>query len=126
MKPLLTCQRVFSWIYIDSVDEIQIWWQKLIKIVIKCFLPIIPVCALILVSVSFFKSLSIDIEQSLYSLFQIAASLISLNAGLVIYFTGYKISDVFRCMTKIYKTCNKNANFSEYIFFHSQIRITFY
>lgn len=105
MKPLITCQRVFAWFYIDSVVQIEIWWHKLIKIAIELCLPIIPVCALFLVSVSFFKSLSLDIEESLYSLFQIAASLISLNACLVIYFTGNKISNVFRRIENIYKTC---------------------
>lgn len=113
MKPLAACQREFAWFCrIDSTQISLEWWKHSLRSAIRLYFPIIPIFSLVFLLISFLKTVSIDVGESLYALFQLGACLISLNASMVIYYSGYKIAKVFTRLTEIHDICKFPFKFS--------------
>lgn len=55
--------------------------------------------------VFFIKFVSIDLEESLYAIFQIGASIVAVYIAIVAYFLQHKINGIFKGLTAIYGKC---------------------
>lgn len=106
MKPLATNRLVLTLFGVFQTDTK--WWQKLISISFISTIVLLSLTAA-LMSLAFFKKyVSIDLEQSLYAIFQTVAVSIAMNALTVIVLSRRKISDMIEKLEHLYGSSKKN------------------
>lgn len=102
MKPLVTIERALVWLCLCSPDKATSKW----KMLVCAFLGLITFTSTLsdmLASVAFMlKFISIDMEESLYALFQIFGFGSITYAIIVTFFQRHRMRDLFRGLSKIY------------------------
>lgn len=119
MKPLLTNQKVLMWLCIYPVNENASKFVKLARVAFTFLVIITELFGLIASVVFFMKFFSVDLEKSLYTIFQIVALISNLYMFVVLCGYRYKIIDVFKHLTEIYNASKillqyKNKNNENY------------
>lgn len=119
MKPLVTNQKVLTWICICPVDKNATKFEKSARIGITSLIVITLFCGFIASVVFFVKFVSIDLEKSLYTVFQIVGTLLILYSFIVLYLFRNEINAIFEHLTEIYDECklllNKNRFYQNHI-----------
>lgn len=109
LKPLPTTQRVLSWICVETDDE-SINSSK----ILFSFLIFTANLFGLISSVAFFlKFVSINLEQSLYTMFQISGTISTFYVSFIVFFSRRKISKLFQSLSKIYDDCKNKPLPSE-------------
>lgn len=102
MKPLPTNQRVLTWLCLFPASENTSNFVKLGYIVLT-FVCITCMTANLIASVAFFiKSVSTELEKSLFALFQIVGSLSVWYMFITVFPSQHKIHAIFRRLSQIY------------------------
>lgn len=104
MKPLPTTRRVFSWFCVYH-DEASTKWQKLAHISFTSIVFVFLITALISSIGYIFKTISINLEDSLYAVPQISAVVIIKYSLIAMYFSRDKFHEIFYNLSDIYKKC---------------------
>lgn len=102
MKVLVTTQRVLSWISLCSAEEpTNKWW----KLVFKIF-PVVLLAANVTgfaASAAFFiKFIAVDLEESLYAVYQLSGHLGMFNMIIVSIILHKEIAGIFESLQRIY------------------------
>lgn len=105
MKPLVMNRRVLTWLCVFPLDEVTTRKGKLTCIVFSFGVSLTIFSGLTGSVVFFLKFMSTDLEESLYSLFQIAAIFSSANAIVVAFVMRHRIPKMFVNLTRIYEKC---------------------
>lgn len=103
MRPLVTNQRVLTWLCVCPPDESTKKWQKRTYI---CFSVIISLANLTGLAASlayFYKFLSIDLEKTLCTMSQVGALISTVYAGIYIFISRHQITALFENLSEIYK-----------------------
>lgn len=103
MKPLVIDQRVFTWFGVFPLETTPKLSTKLIFSIFVVVISAWSLSSLLSSGTYFFRYMSVDLELSLYALFQLAATLIVANAIIIILLSRWKISSVFRNLEMIYE-----------------------
>lgn len=104
MKPLTTNQRVLTLLSFP-IDQSLSWRDRLIGLIL---LPTMLASYMISISLTvlyFLKFKSIDLEKSLYAVFQMGAGLHLASAIIIILLSRYKLSAIFEHLQEIYDLC---------------------
>lgn len=104
MKPLTTNQRI-STLLSFPIDQSSSSRDTLISIILITSMLISNVIANCMSMLYFLKFKSIDLEKSLYALFQIAAALHMFGAIIITLLSRYKLSAIFEHLQEIYDSC---------------------
>lgn len=105
MKPLITNQRVLQWLNVCPADKISNRKEKL-KYIAFSLIVVMCIMGFLLSSVVFFvKMVSIDLERSLFGLFQTAGALPVVNIIIGAYILRHRIRTLFTSLSNIYKIC---------------------
>lgn len=105
MKPLVTCQRVLSWVFIIPSDEPMGERKKRIHISAILF-SISCLIVFCVASVIFFiKNVSADLESALYALSQIVAIAPCFNIVVAVFILRHKIAEIFKRLAEIHNEC---------------------
>lgn len=104
MKPLEFQQQIFTWIYLCSPDEVTSVWKKIIYFIlfVIVFLGNFTSGAGALAFI--IKYVSVDLENSLYAVFQLCAVGSVSYIFIAAFFLRYRINDIFKQLTEIYDT----------------------
>lgn len=105
MKPLETNQRILILFCLYPFDKNMKLHLKLLYTIFALSIFLMNVCALVSNTVFFFKFLSINLEESFYSLFQISGIFGVICIVINAYFSRNKILEIFNGLTDIYDTC---------------------
>lgn len=127
MKPLQTNQRVLTWLCLFPASKNTSNFVKLGYIVLT-FVCITCMTANLMASVAFFiKSVSTELEKSLFALFQIVGSLSVWYMFITVFPSQHKIHAIFRRLSEIYDE-SKNyfivkINYRFHVFIDSLIEL---
>lgn len=105
MKPLKTSQQIFALLCAHPTEEDN---EKLPKICYSIFSATVFTLLLTAVvsSIAYFvKFVSIDLESSLYALFQIVATWPMLNGMSIVFFMKFKMRALFENLQNVYEKC---------------------
>lgn len=111
MRPLETSQRVLTWLWLCPAAENVSKQRKFIYVLFTCAINLLSLYILICSAIYSFEFLRIDLEKSLYSLYQIVAALNSIYLMASGLFLRHKISDIFTQLSGIHKTSEKPFDF---------------
>lgn len=104
MKPLAASSRMLIWFCVFSANKIStsnlIW--KILHNIFTVAVFIGNICTLTTSTTFFVKFISLDLEQALYSLFQIVGSASILYLMVVTFFQKQKINILFEHLSAIY------------------------
>lgn len=102
MTPLVTNKRVLVWLNLCSPDDETVEWKR-IGFAFVGFIVLISTLSDMLASVAFMlKYISINLEESLYALFQIFGFGSITYAIIVTFFQRHKIREIFQGLSEIY------------------------
>lgn len=104
MKPLESTRRALIWLCVIS-DGASSIWKKMANIAFTILLLLFFVTGFTTSIIFFLKFVSIDLEEALYALFQIAGTTDGLYIMTVGYLTRRKINRALESLTKIYHAC---------------------
>lgn len=102
MKPLETNKKVLTWLSICPLDKNANWNQKLVRIAFSFVFIGNQVVAFAGSLTFFLKYVSVDLEQCLYALFQLAAEVSVMYMLTIAFVQRYKITALFDNLSKIY------------------------
>lgn len=105
MMPLETNRRILILFCLYPFDKNTRPHLKLLYTIFSLSIFLINVCALVSSTVFFFKFLSINLEESFYSLFQITGIFGVICLVINAYFSRNKILEIFNGLTDIYDAC---------------------
>lgn len=103
MKPLVMNQRVLRWLSVCPADENDNKRKKNGYIAFSIVIIILIMCGLTSSAVYFFKSLSVNLEECLYSLCQILADLSAFYTIICALLSRQKINAIFTSLSTIYE-----------------------
>lgn len=106
MKPLATTQQMLSWAGVCPNSETTNKRMNKITIAFSSIIILSEVYVSSACAFLFSKYVSIDLEASLYALFQMSGHTVALYGFLYIIFTRRKIVDIFNKLTAIFETSN--------------------
>lgn len=110
MKPLECNYRALIWLCVNPNEKNVSRWLKAIRITFALSVFVANSCAVI-ASIAFFSTfVSIDLEESLYSLLQIAAYIFVVYASIATFVTRRKFHKIFKDLSEIYEKCKKFSN----------------
>lgn len=105
MKPLLSIQRSMIWACFCRENENEDKWRKRAYILFSCTSIVFSAFAFG-VSVAFLvKYLSIDLEESLYAVFQIFAAILMIYTFIVGFFSKNQINVIFKSLAELHSEC---------------------
>lgn len=109
--PLETNRFVLTWLCVYPADESTSKWQKMVHFMFG--LAVFTANSLVfIVSISFFaKNVSIDLEEALFALIQMAGSGNILYVSIISYISRHKITTIFNSLSKIYESCKETLTF---------------
>lgn len=107
MRPLKTNQQVLRWICVLPWDESTSKWKKIAISMFALSVFIVNVSAVAASIVRLKSSIATDLEESLYSLFPIAASSSATYAMVVAFLSYRKIDGIFRKLSEIQNSPSK-------------------
>lgn len=102
MLPLPTNQRVLTWLCVRPMDADENQWKKLFYIAFTITFLTIDLTGLFSSIAFFLINISIDLEESLYALFQISAFLGLTYMCIVAFLLRYKITAFLGTLSQIY------------------------
>lgn len=102
MKPLATHERVLTWLCIFPAANDTSKWKKSLYILLVFILFVLEVCALVSSLIFFLKNVSNNLEESLYSLFQISAFSCLTYFSFISFYSRHEIMAVFGKLAQIY------------------------
>lgn len=105
MRPLATNQNILAWLGAYSPSETVRLCKKLSYSMFTFAIFLVSLCALTSSTIFFVQYASVNLEDSLYALFQIFAYLSVAYMIIVTFFLGPKITSILKTITKIYKSC---------------------
>lgn len=108
MIPLKTNQHVLKWLCVCETDNTVSKWKKLAHI---SFTVLIFMSNIILIPTSIaylLNFISVDLEQSLYALFQLSGMCGITYMMIVAFILRHEINDLFGTLTDIYHDCEYN------------------
>lgn len=108
MKPLVTCQRVLTWVSVFPVEKNTTKRKRLLFKILPMLLLISNIIGVISSSLFCWKYIKIDLEGSLYALFQVAGMLGMSNIIIVSFISRKKVPKIFENLSQIYKSCKKS------------------
>lgn len=103
MRPLVTNQRVLMWLCVCPPDELTKKWQKRVYIIFSVSVFLANLIGLAASLAYFYQFLSIDLEKSLCTVSQIAATISTVYAGIYLFLSRHKITKLFAKLLEIYK-----------------------
>lgn len=107
MKPLQTNREVLVWLGTCSPFEVSTQNKRLSQIIFA-LVNILTNALFVLASGSFFmKFAAIDLEESLYAVFQIFAALPVQNTVIAWFFLKQRVKALFMDLSKIYDECKR-------------------
>lgn len=114
MKPLEISQRIFTWIYLCSPDEAISPWRKIMHFVsfVIVFLGNFTSWAGALAYI--ISYVSIDLEGSLYAVFQLCAVGSVSYILIAAFFLRFRITAIFKQLTEIYDASTTNEPIFRY------------
>lgn len=104
MEPLESTRRALIWLCVIS-DGASSIWKKMANIAFTILLLLFFVTGFITSTIFFLKFVSIDLEEALYALFQIAGTTDGLYITTVGYLIRRKINRAMESLRKIYRAC---------------------
>lgn len=110
MEPLKTSRRLLAWLYVVPVEKSSSNWKKWACLIVGVGAYVATMSFLASSMAFFMKFVSIDLEQSLYALFQIGGFSNSAYVITFAYFSHRKIVAIFDNLSAIYNA-RKNLNF---------------
>lgn len=102
MNPLKTSQRVLAWLCICPFDESANKRTKIIIFALSIFAA--NLCSVAASVAFFFTFVSINLEESLYSILQIAAYFYVTYAMIMTFISRRKFNTIFEKLSKIFDT----------------------
>lgn len=105
IKPLAKIQRALTWLSVCSADESASLKEKRLYMVVTFFVMASIMSILVSSSVFFIKMLSIDLEQSLYALFQMTGLIAALNIIIATLIFRHEITNAFKNISNIFEIC---------------------
>lgn len=125
MKPLVTLQRILSWLHLCPEEE-NIHWRKKLAYIICVSTIFVVISSLAASSAVFFvKFVSIDLKQSLFAVFQVIASSSVLCILIIAFFWSHKISAILEDLSAIYDECKCFIEIIFWTIFQTQNLVTF-
>lgn len=103
MKPLVTNQWILTWFYVFPAGIAVKWSNILLSTTIFLIISLLSLICIALNVDYFLKFLKIDLEESLFALYQIAVGLMMANAIIVIFLSRHKLVNIFKSLDEIYK-----------------------
>lgn len=103
MRPLITSQRMLIWLCLCPGDENISKRDKFHHILFTFTLYVIAIITFACSAAHFSMYLRIDLEKSLYSLFQISAVISVTYTTITVFFLRHKIAAIFMNLSEIYK-----------------------
>lgn len=110
MKPLKASHTMLTWFCVFPPENSTSPEKKMLYNIFVVAIFVGNVCTFISSSFFFIEYVSIDLEESLYSLFQIVGSASILYLITVTYFLSRKIRILFEDLSRIYEKCKKVEN----------------
>lgn len=110
MKPLIASQRMLTLFCVLPADKTTSPEKKILYNIFFLSVFFGNFCALFSSSFFFVEYVSLDLEESLYSLFQIVGSASIIYLLTVTYFLSRKIRILFEDLSEIYKKCKEIKN----------------
>lgn len=129
LQPLETTQWMFVWLCVLPYKGPANRWRKLLPRIIISSMILATSCGLTASSAYIMKYITVDLEGSIYALFQICANLPLANAVVVTYFMRLKIITLFKRISDIYNMCKYERKFlshfciSNFLFFLFVIKL---
>lgn len=102
MKPLVTQQRVLTWFCLCPFPDGTSNWQKLKYIFFSAILITNEISSISSSSAHCLRYISVDLKESLFSLFQIAASSSVLYQIIIALFSKHRIFGIIQGLNRIY------------------------
>lgn len=102
MKPLAISQWFLSWISVCPVEENMSKWKKVIFKIFPFVIIAGNLTGLTSSTIFFVRYISVDLEGSLYALFQIAGQLNMTNAIIITFAFRHRLTTMFENLAKIY------------------------
>lgn len=113
MDPLPTCRRVLTWICVLPAIQFTSKWEKGMHL---SFSFVNCLCIVIVTTGSvgyFWKYVQIDLEESLYALYQVAAYIPLINGIIVTFLLRNQITSIFKNLSKIHESGKKLRNYGK-------------
>lgn len=105
MRPLKTSQRILTWLFVCQPGETISDRKKMAMFLSGLVIIIANVGSMSCATVFFINELKIDLEESLYALFQISAVYFVIYMQIMGFFSRQKIGNMFDNLTELYGTC---------------------
>lgn len=102
VRPLITGQKVLTWFCVYPIGN-KTENRKLFYFLFSFLFLISLICAVAMSAVFFFRYISVDLEECLHSLFQIAAGMSGCYMIIVAFFMRFKFKRMFENLEKIYE-----------------------
>lgn len=102
MKPLETNERVLIWLCAFPIDKSTSKWEKCIYIIFTLCVIMTHLLSLIFSSVFIHQNVSINLEETLFSLFHTFSSASMLYQSIATVFLCHKLAAIFKTLANIY------------------------
>lgn len=106
MGPLATNQRVLTWLCICPFDQDASIWKKSFFIILTLFLFTFEVSSWVSSIIFFVTNVSVDLENCLYAVFQIAATSGLIYMWMVAFISRKRINQFLGTLANIYDESN--------------------
>lgn len=116
MKPLKTCQRVLMWLSGVPPDESDSKGEKTQYILLTLIIITSHLLAAISGSAFIYRNISIDLEETLYSLFHTIGSWSTLYQCIATIVLRRKLNAIFTSLAKIYSESEIRIDISSKLF----------
>lgn len=113
MKPLVTCQKMLTWLCAYPDDSTASASRKSVCKIITLCIFILNLCALASSVAFVLKFMRIDFKESLYSFMQIAGSSNTTITMIIAFFSHFAISGLFESLSKIYEKSEKLTSLTQ-------------
>lgn len=115
MRPFKIQQKVLNWFNVWPNDELISHSNQAASIISTFIIFILNLCALISAAVFFIKTVSFNLELSLFAMFPFLGFLQATYGVLFIFLSRHKIAGLFDKLNKIYNAskyhnCHKHCN----------------
>lgn len=105
MKPLATTQVMLMWACVCPPTEVSHKWQKTISIAFSVIVGLLELWIVTACAFLFLSYVSVDLEASLYPLFQMFGHTVAFYGFLYIISARTKIANLFKKLAVIYNKC---------------------
>lgn len=111
IEPLKTSRQVLIWLSVCPADANTTKKMKLAHLAFSMAWVAITICGFLASFGFFINSVSTNLEESLYALFQVFANLVMQNTIIVTFVMRHKIAEFFQQLSQIYNKSGSNLDF---------------